>query len=71
LPEDNLPELNLPCEGIWSFEDTAASRSRHPGGVQGLMADGSVHFFSNTIDVVNIWRPLAFMADGKAVNAGF
>jgi prepilin-type processing-associated H-X9-DG protein len=24
--------------------------SYHPGGVNGLMADGSVHFFSETID---------------------
>jgi prepilin-type N-terminal cleavage/methylation domain-containing protein/prepilin-type processing-associated H-X9-DG protein len=27
--------------------------SEHPGGVNGLMADGSVHFFSDTIDTGN------------------
>ena len=67
----NQPKMNLPCVGIWGNMDTAASRSRHPGGVQGLMADGSVHFFSNTIDVLNVWRPMAFMADGKATSSGF
>jgi type II secretory pathway pseudopilin PulG len=68
---DNLPQLNMPCIGIWSSADTAASRSRHPGGVQGLLGDGSVHFFSNTIDVLNVWRPLAFMADGAVINGAF
>jgi len=28
--------------------------SRHPGGVNGLMCDGSVHFFSETIDTGNL-----------------
>ena len=28
--------------------------SRHPGGVNGLMADGSVHFISDTIDTGNL-----------------
>lgn len=28
--------------------------SEHPGGVNGLMADGSVHFFSSTIDTGNL-----------------
>ena len=71
MAADNQPELNLPCQGIWSTEDTAASRSRHPGGVQGLSADGSVRFFSNTIDVLNVWRPLSYMSDGVAITGGF
>ena len=31
-------------QGIWS------ARSRHPGGVFGALCDGSVQFFSETID---------------------
>jgi prepilin-type N-terminal cleavage/methylation domain-containing protein/prepilin-type processing-associated H-X9-DG protein len=66
----NLPEQNLPCTGVaWNDQTaTAAARSRHPGGVNGLKADGSVHFYSNSIDRDNVWRPLVWMQDGKAVN---
>ena len=32
----------------------ASPRSQHPGGVNGLMGDGSVHFFSNNIDSANL-----------------
>jgi len=60
----NLPEFNLPCTGSDNPPDvTAASRSRHPGGVQAVLADGSARFFSNTIDLT-IWQGLAWMASG-------
>jgi prepilin-type processing-associated H-X9-DG protein len=39
--------------------------SLHPGGVNGLMADGSVHFFTDTIDAAPI------RADGLSSDAGF
>ena len=65
----NLPEANLPCIGGGVGADTVASRSRHPGGVQGLLGDGSVHFFGNTIDLAT-WRSLVFMANG-GITTGF
>lgn len=37
--------------GIWT------PSSNHPGGVNGLMADGSVHFISETIDCGNLTHP--------------
>ena len=58
------PELNLPCIPGPTPTNTACSRSRHPGGVNGLMADGSVHFFSETIEL-DVWRNLGRMADGQ------
>jgi prepilin-type processing-associated H-X9-DG protein len=33
----------------------AAARSRHPGGVNVLMCDGSIHFVSDSIESL-IWR---------------
>jgi len=65
---DNLPLLNLPCIGMWSTQDTAASRSRHPGGVQCLMGDASARFFSNTIDMTT-WQRLSFMCDGQTLGS--
>ena len=42
------------------------SRSFHPGGVQVALADGSVRFVGNTIDLA-IWRALATRAGGEVV----
>ena len=42
------------------------SRSRHPGGVQVGMVDGSVQFVSESIDLVN-WRALGSRGGGEVV----
>jgi prepilin-type processing-associated H-X9-DG protein len=61
--QGNLPEMNLPCAPGPGQSNSAAARSRHPGGVQGLLCDGSVQFFGDSIDY-NIWQSLGWMADG-------
>ena len=40
--------------------------SRHAGGIQALMADGSVKFISENIDVLTFWR-LTYIHDGHVV----
>lgn len=40
--------------------------SRHAGGIQALMADGSVKFISENIDVLTFWR-LTYIHDGQLV----
>ncbi|MEZ6071111.1 MAG: DUF1559 domain-containing protein [Pirellulales bacterium] len=44
----------------------ASARSRHPGGVVVAMADGSVHFVSESINIT-IWQALATRAAGEPV----
>jgi prepilin-type N-terminal cleavage/methylation domain-containing protein/prepilin-type processing-associated H-X9-DG protein len=44
------------------------ARSRHPGGVNLLFADGSVHFIKDTIATAN-WRALGTCAGGEAMSA--
>jgi prepilin-type processing-associated H-X9-DG protein len=39
-------------------------KSRHPGGVNLAMGDGSVHFFSETIDM-GLYNMLGDRCDGK------
>jgi prepilin-type processing-associated H-X9-DG protein len=56
-PSYNRPDLNLPCGGGGLNDLTAASRSRHPGGVNVLKADGSVHFISQNIDLAT-WQAM-------------
>ena len=61
----SLPAKNRPCtNGDGSTTDTAAARSVHPGGVNTLMADGSVHFISESISLAN-WRALATIGGGE------
>jgi prepilin-type N-terminal cleavage/methylation domain-containing protein/prepilin-type processing-associated H-X9-DG protein len=45
----------------------AAARSAHTGGVNAAMADGSVRFFSNSIDLYT-WRALGTRSGGETVN---
>ncbi|WP_435005439.1 DUF1559 domain-containing protein [Tundrisphaera lichenicola] len=50
---------NPPCIGRGeALTDTYASRSRHPGGVEVAMADGSVRFIKDSIQIV-IWRGMS------------
>ena len=63
----NQPEKNLPCIPTAAQEsNTAASRSRHPGGVQGLLCDGSVKFYNDEIDA-SLWQVMGWMADGATL----
>jgi len=57
------PALNLPCaESNWD-KTTAASRSRHPGGVNVVFVDGSVHLIRETIDLAT-WQALGSIQEG-------
>jgi prepilin-type processing-associated H-X9-DG protein/prepilin-type N-terminal cleavage/methylation domain-containing protein len=62
----NNPRNNLPCAGSTWELTTAASRSRHPGGVNVLFADGSVHFIRQTIDLAT-WQALGTIAGGEVL----
>jgi prepilin-type N-terminal cleavage/methylation domain-containing protein/prepilin-type processing-associated H-X9-DG protein len=44
------------------------ARSRHPGGVNSLLADGSVRFIKNSINVVT-WRAIGTCAGGEIVSS--
>lgn len=66
---ENIPYANLPCVIGSSVVDPfrLTARSRHRGGVNAALADGSVHFFSDGIDVEN-WRNLSSTKSGKPVS---
>jgi prepilin-type N-terminal cleavage/methylation domain-containing protein/prepilin-type processing-associated H-X9-DG protein len=48
-------------QNTWSF------RSRHPGGVDFALADGSVHFIPDSIDL-EVYRALATISGGEVVS---
>lgn len=53
---NNQPKMNLPCAVSSSTDPTMfASRSRHPGGVQVVLCDGSARFVRTTVSIL-VWR---------------
>jgi prepilin-type N-terminal cleavage/methylation domain-containing protein/prepilin-type processing-associated H-X9-DG protein len=63
--------LDAPCDGSaahWSAENFAA-RSRHPGGVNACLLDGSVQFFSDQIDLAT-WHALGSIDGGEVIRGG-
>ncbi|MDO5554641.1 MAG: DUF1559 domain-containing protein [Planctomycetia bacterium] len=64
----NLPEVNLPCDAGQMNGDegmVVAARSRHSGGVNAALADGSVRFVSDTVNI-NIWRAASTAQGGES-----
>jgi len=62
-----LPQLNMPCQYGATSTNYASPRSRHRGGVQVLLCDGSVRFVSNDVDLMSAWRPLGTISGAEAV----
>jgi type II secretory pathway pseudopilin PulG len=60
-----------PCDGsalYWSTLNYAA-RSHHPGGVNGCLLDGSVHFYSDQINL-DAWHALGSIDGGEVIPGG-
>jgi prepilin-type N-terminal cleavage/methylation domain-containing protein/prepilin-type processing-associated H-X9-DG protein len=62
----NKPSANLPCVPVNGATESVGSRSRHPGGVQVTLCDGSVRYISQVIGL-NEWRALGSIGSGEDV----
>jgi prepilin-type processing-associated H-X9-DG protein len=62
-PSPNPQPLALPCVGGTNRHKTA--RSRHPGGVNMALCDGSLRFLTNNINLAT-WQALGSMNGGEA-----
>ncbi len=63
---NGIPGCNL------TFSDEAnvkravlAARSKHAGGVTTAMCDGSVHFVTDSVDLLGVWRPMTTARGGE------
>jgi prepilin-type N-terminal cleavage/methylation domain-containing protein/prepilin-type processing-associated H-X9-DG protein len=68
--DDGDTGYQVPCSS-WSGTESAATvaaRSKHTGGVNASMADGSVRFFSNSIGLYP-WRALGTKAGGEIIDS--
>lgn len=71
-----LDNLNPPCvvraaasgNVVATGAETHAARSRHVGGVQATLMDGSVRFYSNSI-ALDTWRALGSAAGGEVISS--
>jgi len=60
---------NPPCtQPTTTLLRSNAARSRHPGGVNVTMADGSVRFMKNTVSLP-IWRALSTIKGGEVISS--
>ena len=65
---NNLPAQGLPCAASASGNPTNFSaRSRHTGGVNVCLADGSVQFIRETIDLVT-WQGMGSASGGEVIS---
>jgi prepilin-type N-terminal cleavage/methylation domain-containing protein/prepilin-type processing-associated H-X9-DG protein len=63
---NNQPAFNLPCVNNGGAWNILAARSRHAGGVNVALCDGSVRFVSQAIDI-NVWRALSTTRGGEVI----
>jgi prepilin-type N-terminal cleavage/methylation domain-containing protein/prepilin-type processing-associated H-X9-DG protein len=72
FPQYCTPAPNLPCTtatGSGSrFAMRQSARSRHAGGVNVSLGDGSVRFIGNSIPLAT-WQALSTMTGGEVINA--
>lgn len=61
---NNNPARGLPCVDASKNDSHIASRSRHPGGVQALFCDGSVHFVPETVNL-SVWQAISTRNGGE------
>jgi prepilin-type N-terminal cleavage/methylation domain-containing protein len=68
----NEPGMDLPCTTVIPQGNDqiayAGARSRHPGGLNVLIGDGSVRFFKNSVNMP-VWLGLNTIAGGEITSA--
>ncbi|HEU5118730.1 MAG TPA: H-X9-DG-CTERM domain-containing protein, partial [Isosphaeraceae bacterium] len=63
-----LPHSNR-SDPLWNWLSlNITARSHHPGGVNSLFCDGSVHFIKNSINVT-VWQGLGSRNGGEVISA--
>jgi prepilin-type N-terminal cleavage/methylation domain-containing protein len=62
-----MPDPLMPAVAGARQAQVSAARSRHVGGVNAALCDGSIQFFSNTISL-NVWQALGTMNGAEVIN---
>ncbi|WP_254506720.1 DUF1559 domain-containing protein [Anatilimnocola floriformis] len=67
-PNEGPGNTGSGCNGWSNWSTDMGFKSQHPGGVQFVFADGSVHFLNDSIEYLNYQR-LGCRSDGQVVTA--
>ena len=62
-----IPNSDPLMPAVANTPQYSAARSRHTGGVNASMCDGSVRFVSNTVDLVT-WAAMGTMNGGEVIS---
>jgi prepilin-type N-terminal cleavage/methylation domain-containing protein/prepilin-type processing-associated H-X9-DG protein len=65
---DSQPVQQLGCQNSSEGAGFCGARSRHPGGVNALFGDGSVHFIKNSINP-QTWVGLGSISGGEVISS--
>ena len=65
-PSTPYPQVNNPTSG--QPEVYLGARSKHSGGVNAAMCDGSVRFFKNTVNI-NTWQAVSTSQGNEVVSS--
>jgi prepilin-type N-terminal cleavage/methylation domain-containing protein/prepilin-type processing-associated H-X9-DG protein len=65
---DPIYDATMPCLKVG--DNYTSARSRHSGGVNAALCDGSVRFISNSIDLVT-WQALASANGGEVISGNY
>ena len=65
---NGIPGCNLIGDSPATPNQSFTARSKHPGGVHASLSDGSVRFFSNTINLAT-WRALSTSKGGEVIDS--
>lgn len=76
-PNDKRPDCALDASGVSSsladrvnLDGVFKATSRHPGGVNCLLMDGSVRFVKDSVNL-NLWRAVATRSSGEVISTDF
>lgn len=64
---ENTGDPNMPAVAGGSNQQVSAARSRHPGGVNSLYCDGSVHFVLEDVSL-DVWMAQGTMNGGETID---
>jgi prepilin-type N-terminal cleavage/methylation domain-containing protein/prepilin-type processing-associated H-X9-DG protein len=65
---DSQPVQQLGCQNSSEGAGFCGARSRHPGGINALFGDGSVHFIKNSINP-QTWVGLGSISGGEVISS--
>ncbi len=63
----NSPSCNYGSDD-YDGNTVVSATSRHPGGVNLMMADGSIYFVKNSVNPA-VWKALGTIAGGETISA--